>query len=376
MCQNTEVVETDDNDTNQSSPSTTNLKNINESNNALGPTSEINIFGRHSKHCYKWSLSDFELHTKPLSSNFYSQVFRGRYKNDSSRQVAIKVWDKYQLSKPQNVGYRNAVMQERRILSKLTHNKFVISLHMSFVDEHNLYMVMDLFIGKHIGRDPTAAPYYAAEILSALEWLHFHHGIVHGDLKPSNILVRQNSIKLIDFGAAIISSKDTIASSNVVMGTADYIAPEVLTGKSDSNDMSYICARDLWSFGCIIYFMYVGASPFHAETDYLAMENILSLNPSTLLLQSIIPLKAQHVIQSLLTRYPVTSRLGAMDHEQMKMSKIKQYKSLRELPYFSNTTDKVLLHSDHHQQLHQQNIYSDSGPIVDGAKCGFDFFAV
>lgn len=370
MCQNAEVAETNDNETTQSSPS---RKDINESNNARIQPSAINILGRLSNHRYKWSLSDFELHTKPLSTSLYSQVYRGRYKYNCSRHVAIKVWDKYQLSKPQNAGYRNAVMQERRILSKLAHSKFVVSLHMSFMDEHNLYMVMDLFKGKHIGCNPTAAPYYAAEILSALEWLHFQHGIVHGDLKPSNILVYKNSIKLIDFGAAIITSKDTIASSNAVMGTADYVAPEVLTGKSDSNHMSYICARDLWSFGCILYFMYVGTSPFHAETDYLAMEKILSLNPSTLLLQSIIPPKAQHVIQSLLTRHPVTSRLGAMDHDQDKINIINQYESLRKIPYFSTITNKVLLPSNHQQQ---QQVNSESGPIVDGAKCGLDFFAV
>src|SRR5215831_10142744 len=98
---------------------------------------------------------------------------------------------------------------------------------------------------------------------------HAHDvGIVHRDLKPSNIMVTAHAggrevAKIIDFGIAKIVSGTPVGprvetQAGVVFGTADFLAPERLVGKGDSDPRS-----DLYSIGVLLYEMLTGERPFH-----------------------------------------------------------------------------------------------------------------
>lgn len=91
---------------------------------------------------------------------------------------------------------------------------------------------------------------YMIQIVSAVEYLH-GIGIAHRDLKPENIMFESKSLdstlKLIDFGY----SKKTDENLETPVGTVAYVAPEVITTNH------YDKAVDLWSLGCILYFMFV-----------------------------------------------------------------------------------------------------------------------
>ena len=63
-----------------------------------------------------------------------------------------------------------------------------------------------------------------------------------------------------------------IESQNSFIGTAEYISPEVIMGNNVSTE------SDLWAFGCIIYQMFVGHSPFREKTEYLIFKKILDQN--------------------------------------------------------------------------------------------------
>jgi fused-like protein len=95
------------------------------------------------------------------------------------------------------------------------------------------------------------------QIFSAM-WYLREKKIMHRDLKPQNILIKDGMIKICDFGFARKLSAST-NFVNSVKGTPLYIAPEIL------DQRHYDFKVDVWSFGIIIYELYTGAPPFYAN---------------------------------------------------------------------------------------------------------------
>mmetsp|Transcript_27555 Transcript_27555/g.5059 ORF Transcript_27555/g.5059 Transcript_27555/m.5059 type:complete len:100 (-) Transcript_27555:462-761(-) len=97
------------------------------------------------------------------------------------------------------------------------------------------------------------------QLFSAIQYFHARN-VVHRDLKPENILLEERqdalNIKLIDFGAAIFLKNNEKVKGAI--GTAYYIAPEVLNGMYDHK-----C--DIWSSGVILYILLVGHAPFEGD---------------------------------------------------------------------------------------------------------------
>ena len=99
----------------------------------------------------------------------------------------------------------------------------------------------------------------ACETCAGLAHLH-NHGIIHGDVKPANVLVDESGHpKVADFGMSLARhgvSADTMWPEGSIKGTPTYLAPEQWDGAPAS------VAGDLYSFGCTLYEMAVGAPPF------------------------------------------------------------------------------------------------------------------
>jgi len=101
--------------------------------------------------------------------------------------------------------------------------------------------------------------YYAAEIVSGLEYLHTA-GVIYRDLKPENLLLtRDGNIVMTDFGLSKEGLHDKDDRTGTFCGTPEYLAPEVLEGKG------YGKAVDWWSFGTLVYEMLTGLPPFYCE---------------------------------------------------------------------------------------------------------------
>jgi serine/threonine-protein kinase len=103
----------------------------------------------------------------------------------------------------------------------------------------------------------------ARRIASALRAAHVR-GVIHHDLKPSNVFVDpQDNVKIGDFGAAKVLSHSgelTMTQTGLVLGTPNYMSPERARGH-ESDERS-----DLYSLGCMVFQMIVGRAPFDNDT--------------------------------------------------------------------------------------------------------------
>ncbi|KAG9395184.1 Protein kinase domain [Carpediemonas membranifera] len=225
------------------------------------------------------TAADFEL-KRIIGQGGMSNVYLAKYKQ-TGRYYAMKRIGKYNVS---TFNQALRIRSERAVMT-ITDNPFITKCKFCFQDDAYVYMVMDLaqggdfaaLLGKIGGLSPEDAAIYFAEMVEAVSALH-SHGFIHRDLKPSNFLIRADGhLLLADFGFAKgmqsvdnakVTNKDQLSYS--VVGTPEYIAPEVFSGAG------YTFSCDLWSLACILYEMLSGAPPFTAATIAMVIAKIQS----------------------------------------------------------------------------------------------------
>jgi serine/threonine protein kinase len=130
------------------------------------------------------------------------------------------------------------------------------------------YIVMEFVDGRTLrdllhdyGRlPPRRAAEITVSVLTALDYSH-HHGIVHRDIKPGNVIVTQSGdVKVMDFGIARNDVQLALTKTDQVLGTAQYMSPEQARGER-------VDARsDLYSTGCLLYELLTGRPPFTGDS--------------------------------------------------------------------------------------------------------------
>merc|ERR1712000_148528 len=256
----------------------------------------------------KMSVNDFDL-LALVGKGSFGKVMQVR-KKDTGAIYAMKLLSKKHIVLNNEVEHTKA---ERNILEKLNH-PFLMNLVYSFQTDDKLIFIMEFVNGgelfHHLQREKRfeepRVVFYAAEILTALQYLH-ENGVIYRDLKPENLLLRDDGhITLTDFGLCKQGLDKKEDRTDTFCGTPEYLAPEVLKGEG------YTKAVDWWSYGSLVYEMLAGLPPFYSQDVQEMYKNIMT---QPLMFNELISEPAQDLLTDLLRR-DLSKRL--IDPEKMR----------------------------------------------------------
>ncbi len=197
-----------------------------------------------------------------------------------TRRVAIKVLHPHLAG---DDGFRTRFRREAVAAAKLAH-PHIVTTYDTGRDGDFAYIVMELVEGttlarllKSEGPLPVAkAVDVAVQVADALACAHAH-GVVHRDVKPANILLREDGhVKVADFGIAKAGNGDDLTRTGVVMGTAKYLSPEQVSGNPAD------AGSDIYALGIVLYEMLAGAPPFVGDTELSTAVARLTAAPGSL----------------------------------------------------------------------------------------------
>jgi tRNA A-37 threonylcarbamoyl transferase component Bud32 len=195
------------------------------------------------------------------------------------REVALKMVRSAELALPVEL---ERFQREARAVAKLQHPHIVPLYDVGTIDGQP-YFTMELARGGSLaesrGRfqaDRHAAVALLARVARALDHLH-SQGLLHRDLKPGNILLRENDEPLIsDFGLAkSVGTETDLTRTGAAVGTLSYMAPE----QASIQPHRYGPATDIWSLGIIAYELVCGSRPFAARSTRSLTDAILTDPP-------------------------------------------------------------------------------------------------
>ena len=197
---------------------------------------------------------------RPLGSGGSGSVWLVRDER-SGRELALKA-----VALEGKAGAR--AEREMEAVTRLRHPRCPRAVALARDDRH-VYVAYEYVPGKTLrqalrhGELPDADTVEAAaQVLEALAHAHAQ-GVVHRDVKPANVILRQGegvSVWLLDFGLARLEEADTLTAAGDVPGTLAYVAPERLDGREATG------AADVWSVGVMLWEALAGRHPFWAPS--------------------------------------------------------------------------------------------------------------
>ncbi|XP_077350687.1 protein kinase C epsilon type-like isoform X1 [Festucalex cinctus] len=269
-------------------------------------------------------LGDF-VFIKVLGKGSFGKVMLAEARG-GEEVFAVKVLRKDAIVRDDDVG---CARTEKRVLALARRHPYLTHLRCCFQTKERLFFVMeyvnggDLMFQMQRSRkfDEARSRFYAAEVTSALMFLH-RHAVVYRDLKLDNVLLDADGhCKLADFGMCKEGIVNGV-STNTFCGTPDYIAPEIL------QELAYGPSVDWWALGVLMYEMMAGQPPFEADNEDDLFESILH---DDVLYPVWLSKEAVGVLKEFMTKSP-SRRLGCVAAHGMEDA-IKLHPFFREIDW-------------------------------------------
>ena len=252
-------------------------------------------------------LGPYEI-LSPLGAGGMGEVYKAR-DTRLDRFVAIKVLPEH-IAKREDL--RQRFEREARAVASLNHPHICV-LHDIGNQDGTGYMVMEYLEGETLaariarGALPLdQALKLATQIADALDRAH-RAGVTHRDVKPANIMLTRDGVKVLDFGLAKSGSKPApteqtltaaLTTEGSVLGTPQYMAPEQFEGKEAD------ARSDIWAFGAVLYEMVTGEKAFQGKSYSSLVGAILSADPRPMLVKPFTPPALERLVRRCLAKDP------------------------------------------------------------------------
>jgi len=246
-------------------------------------------------------LEHYEI-TDVLGQGGMSVVYRARHKL-TEQEVALKIL-------PPELAAHNQVktrfLEEAKALAQLDHPN-IVHLYNFGQDQGCLVLAMQMVAGSTWERliltrgklDWPTSVSIGIDVLKALELAH-GRGVIHRDMKPSNVLVRADgSASVMDFGIAKTITSTRLTATGQTMGTVRYMSPEQVRGQEVDT------RTDLYSLAITLYESLCGDTPFDGESHFEIMTSHLTKPPPPLRERGVsVPPELEEVISAALRKHP------------------------------------------------------------------------
>jgi serine/threonine protein kinase/tetratricopeptide (TPR) repeat protein len=196
------------------------------------------------------------------------------------RYVALKFLPAHLDAEP---NAKRRLLLEARAAAALDHPNICTIHEIGATEDGQQFIAMTLYDGETLQARLTRGPLglgevatIALQIANGLAKAH-EHGVIHRDVKPSNImLLADGTVKILDFGIARIEDVPIAAQDGFALGTVAYMSPEQARG--DVVDIR----TDVWSLGVVLYEMLTGVRPFRGDSTQELKHHVLTSDPQSI----------------------------------------------------------------------------------------------